>query len=186
MPTWSGWQNQLLNRANIIVTPPNRTFMAAWASHAPGSCKNNPVDLSTKVGSSTRCGNTVAGFGRTQNYATHAQAATAFSDQMHTGWVKPLLDAMNSGNPFQIGDRSQVVAVLNRWGSPSFASWYANASEDGTGGGGGGGGGASGIHKGWADLRKTVNHKLPSHVSASEKLTAAALRKLQHARKVKL
>jgi len=185
MPTWSGWQNQFLNRAGIIVTPPNRTFMSAWASHDKGSCKNNPNTLSTKVGSSTRCGDTVAGFGRTQNYATHTQAANAFATQMNTAWVHPLKAALNTGNPFQIGDRTDVVAVLNRWGSPQFADWYATTTTGG-GGGGGGGGGSSSTHKGWSDLRKTINHRLPGHVSASEKMTAAALRKLAHARRVRI
>lgn len=192
MPTWSGWQNQFLNRAGIIETPPNRTFLDEWAKHAPGSCKNNPVDLTTSVSGSTRCGDTVGGFGRSQNYGTHTQAAHAFSIQIHTSWVKPLRDAMNSGNPFQIGDRSQVVAVLNRWASPSFADWYATANNDGTGGGSGGGGGGGGgadsasAHKGWHQLRTTVNHKLPGHVSASHKMTQAALRKLSHIRRVRV
>lgn len=185
--TWSGWIIQFLNRANILNTPPNQTFMTEWAKHAPGSCKRNPIDLTKAVSGSTRCGNTVGGFGRSQNYPTHAAAAQAFNLSMHTAWVKPLLDALNSGNPFQIGDRSKVVAVLNRWASPSFASWYATATTSGgSGGGGGGGGKASHAHHGWADLRHTVNHNLPKALRTSGHNTSAALRALGRGRKVKL
>jgi hypothetical protein len=176
-----------LNRANILNTPPVQTFMEQWAAQEGGSCKNNHVDLSTKVSGSTRCGDTVAGFGRTQNYATLAEAAHAFSIQMHTDWVHPLLAALNTGNPFQIGDRSKVVAVLKRWGSPTFANWYANATTSGTGGGGGGGGGkAARAHSGWNDLRRTVNHRMPKALRTSERNIHAALRSLSHARKVRL
>lgn len=185
--TWSGWIIQFLNRAGILNTPPIQTFMSQWASHSPGSCKNNPVILSTSVSGSSRCGDTVAGFGRTQNYGTHAEAAHAFSIQMHTAWVKPLLDALNTGNPFQIGDRSQVVAVLKRWGDEGFASWYANANNDGTTGGSGGGGGkAAKAHSGWNDLRRTVNKHMPKALKASQHNTTAALRSLSHSRKVRL
>ena len=187
MSTWSGWIIQLLNRANILNTPPIQTFMSEWASHSPGSCKNNPIVLSTAVSGSTRCGDTVAGFGRTQNYATHAGAAHAFSIQMHTDWVRPLLNALNTGNPFQIGDRSKVVAVLRRWGDEGFADWYANATNDGqTGGGKGGGGKAARAHSGWNDLRRTVNHRMPKALRTSERNIHAALRSLSHARKVRL
>lgn len=184
--TWSGWVIQFLNRANVINTPPNQRFMSAWANHAPGSCRNNPITLSTSVAGSTRCGDTVAGFGRTQNYGTHAEAAHAFQIQMHTSWVKPLLDAMNTGNPFQIDNRDPVVAVLKRWGSPTFADWYASAPA---GGGGGGGGGSSTkaphTHTGWHDLRRSVNQKTPATIRQSQKYTRAALRSLGRGRKVR-
>jgi hypothetical protein len=185
--TWSGWIIEFLNRAGILNTPPIQTFLAEWAAHSPGRCKNNPVILSTAVSGSTRCGDTTAGFGRTQNYATHAGAAHAFSIQMHTPWVKPLLDALNTGNPFQIGDRSKVVAVLRRWGDEGFADWYANATTSGQGGGGGGGGGkGSRAHGGWNDLRRSVNHNMPKALRTSEQHTRAALRSLSRARKVRL
>lgn len=187
MSTWSGWIIQFLNRANILNTPPIQTFMSQWAAHSPGSCKNNPVILSTKVSGSSNCGATVAGFGRTQNYGTHAEAAHAFSIQMHTAWVKPLLDALNTGNPFQIGDRSKVVAVLRRWGDEGFADWYANATTDGTTGGSGSGGGKAGAaHSGWTDLRHTVNHNMPKALKTSQHNVHAALRALSKGRKVRL
>lgn len=186
MSTWSGWANQFLTAAGIIITPPNRTFMQEWASHAPGSCRNNPVDLTHSVRNSTRCGNTVGGFGRSQNYPSHAAAASAFKAQMDTAWVKPLKDALNTGNPFQIGDRSQAVAVLNRWASPSFASWYEAATTSGTTGGKSGGGKAAHAHSGWTDLRHAINHNMPQALRRSEQHTAAALRSLSKSRKVRL
>lgn len=128
----------------------------------------------------------MAGFGRSQNYGTHAQAAHAFQIQIDTSWVQPLKAALNTGNPFQIGDRSQVVAVLKRWGSPQFATWYENAT---TAGGGGGSGGVSssgpGAHKGWTHLRRSFNHDMPKSLAASQRNVRAALRSLGHAHKVK-
>lgn len=187
MPTWSGWVNQFLTAGGVIITPPNRTFMEAWAAHAPGSCQNNPVDLSQAVAGSSRCGDTVAGFGRSQKYGTHAEAARAFHLQLHTDWVKPLLDALNTGNPFQIGDRTAVVDAIKRWGSPAFAKWYANATTSGTSGGGGGGSGSPAhAHGGWNDLRHTVNHGMPKTLRHSHRNIEAALRALSRARKVHL
>ena len=186
MPTWAGWENEFLKAAGIISTPPNRTFMDAWASHAPGTCKNNPIDLTFQVMNSTRCGATVGGFGRTQNYDTHAHAAQAFADQMRAPWTQPIKIALNSGNPFQIPDRSAAVAALNRWASPSFAAWYKTANSDGTGGGGGGGGsgGDTSAHKAWADLQKSLDSRLHNRMSNARRSREAALRRLQHARKV--
>jgi hypothetical protein len=183
--TWSGWIIQLLNRANLLNTPPNQTFMSEWAKHAPTSCHNNPVDLSHAVAGSSRCGDTVAGFGRSQSYGTHAEAAHAFALQIGTDWVKPLRDAINSGNPFQIADRAPVVAVLKRWGSVSFADWYATAQAGGSGSGGGGGGSrASHTHKGWTDVRRSTNQRWPAALRKAHKLNRAALRSLGRVHKV--
>lgn len=185
--TWNGWLIQFLQRAGVLNTPPVQTFMSEWAKHAPGSCKNNPVDLATHVSGSTRCGDTVTPFGRTQNYGTHAEAAHAFSIQLHDPSERALLNALNTGNPFQIGDRSKVVAALKHWGSTEFATWYANANDDGTTGGGGGGGGkAARAHSGWNDLRRTLNHRMPKALRTSQHNVHAALRSLSHARKVRL
>lgn len=186
MPTWSGWVNDFLNSAGVIITPPNRTFMEEWAKHAPGSCKNNPIDLTKAVAGSTRCGATVGGFGRSQNYPTHADASRAFRLQMFTDWVLPLADALGTGNPFQIPDRAAAVAVLERWASPSFASWYKNANADGTTGGSGSGGAfdAHGLG-GWRALQHSINHNLPHALRTSKANTNAALRAVSKGRKVK-
>lgn len=186
MATWGGWIIQLLGAAGIINTPPNQTFMEQWAAHDGPACKNAPVTLSTKVQGSTRCGATVTPLGRTQNYPTHAAAAHAFALQMALARMKPLRAALNSGNPFQIGDRSGAVSALRAWGSPSFADWYLNANSDGTTGGGSGSSGkAPHAHSGWQHLRTVVNHRMPKALRQSEQHTAAALRALGKGRKVR-
>lgn len=186
MATWSGWIIEFLQRANILNTPPNQTFMSEWAAHDGPGCKNAPVTLSTKLPGSTRCGATVTPLGRTQDYPSHASAAQAFTIQMNLASMKPIKDALNSGNPFQIGDRSKVVAALKHWGSPQFAAWYATATTSGgTGGGGPGKGSSSHAHHGWADLRHTLNHNLPKALRTSGRNTSAALRSLGRGRKVK-
>lgn len=187
MPTWSGWIIQLLNQANILNTPPLQTFMSEWASHDKNPCKNAPIVLSTSVSGATRCGATVTDYGRTMKYPSHAAAAHAFQIQIHLSRSKDLLDVMNSGNPFQVPDRSGAVAVLKHWGSPAFAEWYLNANSDGTTGGKGGGGGKGArAHSGWTDLRRSVNKHMPSALRTSERNVNAALRSLSHARKVRL
>ena len=186
MPTWNGWIIQFLNGANILNTPPNQTFMSEWANHAPGTCKNNPVDLSKAVSGSTRCGDTVAGFGRTQNYPTHAAASNAFGLSIDSQLAAPIKAALNTGNPFQIQNRDPVVAALKAWGSPTFANWYQNATAQGTTGGSGGSSGrAPHFHSGYRDLQHTWEHNLPNSLRKSGKLTDAALRSLSHGRKVK-
>lgn len=187
MPTWSGWIIQFLNRAGILNTPPLQIFMREWAAHDKNPCANAPIVLSAFVTGATRCGATVTDFGYTYKYPSHTAAAHAFAIQIHNTRAKALLDVLNSGNPFQVPDRAPAVAVLRHWGSPSFATWYLNANADGTTGGGGGGGGkAARAHGGWNDLRRVMNHRMPKALRQSERHTAAALRALSKARRVRL
>lgn len=159
--------------------------MAQWAAHAPGSCKNNPVDLSQSVTGSTRCGDTVAGFGRTQNYKTHADAARAFKLSLDSDLAKPIRVALNTGNPFQIGDRSSAVAALKAWGSPQFATWYKNATTSGSSGSSGAPTTrAPHTHSGYHDLQHVMQKRLPDALRQSGKLTDAALRSLGRGHKV--
>lgn len=44
--------------------------------------------------------------------------------------------------------------------------------------------GAARAHGGWADVRKSVNRRMPAALKASKRNTAAALRSLSRARKV--
>lgn len=187
MPTWSGWIIEFLNRANILNTPPLQTFMSEWAKHDANPCKNAPIVLSAFVTGATRCGATVTDYGYTYKYPSHAAAAHAFQIQIHNTRAKDLLDVLNSGNPFQVPDRSGAVAVLKHWGSPAFASWYLNANSDGTTGGGSGGGhkGAR-AHGGWNDLRRSVNKHMPQALRHSERNVHAALRSLSRGSKVRL
>jgi hypothetical protein len=184
--TWSGWQAQFLRRAGIIVTPPNMNLLTLWSQNAHRSCRNNPIDLTHPLGGSSNCGASTGIFPHEQNYTSHAQAATAFSDEIHMPFAKALLDALNSGNPFDVAHPSPVGSVFVSWGSPAMLNAYLNHGS-GSGGGSGGGGGtkASHTHTGWHDLRRSVNHNMPKSIRHSVKLTNAALRALGHGRKVR-
>lgn len=186
MPTWSGWQNQFLNRAGIIVTPPNRQLLTSWAANAHTNCANNPIDLSHKLTGSSDCAALPGIFPQAQRYTSHAQAATAFRDEIHAAFARNLLRAMNTGNPYQVSYANDVASVFVSWGTDKMLNVYL-AGEPGTGGGGGGGGGAKGVsaHKGWTHLRRAMNHSLPKSLSASQRNVQAALRSLGHAHKVK-
>lgn len=186
MSTWAGWVTDFLNIPALTNTPPNQTFMEQWSAHDATQCKNAPITLSTVVAGSSRCGNTVTPLGRTQQYNTRAHAVHAWSLQIELGVAKPIKDAINTGNPFQINDRAPVVAALKTWGSPSFADWYKNAtSSGGTGTGGNPSTRAPHTHSGYHDLQHVMEHHLPSALRQSGKLTDAALRSLSHGRTVK-
>jgi len=188
MATWSGWQNQFLLAAKIINTPPNRDFLTEWAKHASSpQCRDNPIDLHVKVGGSTNCDKPAGFTNWTQAYTTHAHAASAFAQQVNSNQFAAILDTLGTGNPWQDPGYQQVHKALLAWPSVNFAAWYLNKMTGGSGGGGGGGGGkAARAHSGWNDLRRTVNHKMPKALSASQRNTNAALRSLSHARKVRL
>lgn len=179
------WVIAFLNEPNALNTPPNQLFLERWDTYAPGTCRNNHIDLTQAVSGSTRCGDTVGPFGRSQNYPTVADAARAFNIQLGASWVKPLRDAINSGNPFQIADKAPVVAVLNRWGSTTFASWYATATAQGGTGGGGGGGAKADLLRGWHTIQTALNHDWHRDLNAGERSLRLALRSLGGSRKVK-
>lgn len=181
--TWDGWQADFLGAAGIIVTPPNMDFLGDWHAHAPGTCNFNPIDLSTAAGKSTRCGATVAGFGRTQNYPTHADAEQAFKHQITAASMKPLKAALDTGNPFQIGDRASAVAAIVKWGSPQFAAWYKTATASGQTGGSKGSSTAD-LMGGWHSLRRSLNRNWRRGLNRGEHNLNAALRSLSHSRKV--
>lgn len=160
--------------------------MTEWASHDNPSCKNSPITLSTKVKGSSNCGATVTPVGHTQSYATHANAVHAWTVQIKESFAKPIRDAIGTGNPFQISDRAPVVAALKHWGSPGFAAWYTNATDQGTTGSGGNPSTkAPHTHSGYHDLQHTWQHNLPAALDKSGRLTQAALRHLGRAHKVK-
>lgn len=187
--TWDGWQADLLRAANIIVTPPNMEFLSGWHQHAhsPG-CDGNPIDLSkTETGSGNCAANTgVGAWGtHTQHYATHASAGRAFDTQMHTAWVKPLLDALNTGNPFQIGAalEDQVVSVLFSWGSSEWAQAYDKQYKGAVTSSSGGS--STDIHHGWTSIRRSLNRTWPKRLHSSQRNVHAALRAVSHSRKVR-
>ena len=133
-----------------------------WSTNSISNCRNNPIDLSHKQGSSTNCKKLTAT--RTaQNYGSHAQAAAAFNSQIHSGAFPHLLSAMRSGNyptPAQLGN---VESDLVSWGSQNFVVWLENTFGISPGGGGiGGGSVAPHATKGWADLQRSINQDGPT------------------------
>ena len=185
MSTWSGWQRQFLNAAGIIVTPPNMDLLTQWSQHTHRQCVNNPVDLTHRESGSSSCGSSTGIFPTEYTYSTHAHAASAFAWEIHQAFAKALLDALNTGNAYQVAKPSPVASVFVSWGSPAMADAYLNQAQGGSSGGGGGGSTkAPHTHSGWHDLRRSVNHNLPTSLRHSSKLTAAALRALGHGRKV--
>jgi len=184
--TWSGWQAQFLRRAGIIVTPPNQNLLTEWSKHTTTNCRNNPIDLSHKLSGSTNCGKLPGIFPQAQRYTNHDQAANAFKAEIHADFAQQLLRALNTGSPFQVAYFNDVASVFVSWGSPDFLDVYL-ADAGGKGGGSGGGGGkASRAHGGWKDLQRSINHRMPAALQSSKRSTAAALRSLSHARKVRL
>jgi hypothetical protein len=186
MATWSGWQNEFLNRANIIVTPPNRDLLDSWAKNAHTDCTNNPIDLSHQLAGATNCGTLPGIFAHAKHYTSHAQAATAFNDEIHAAFARALLDAMNTGNPYQVSNASDVGSVFVSWGSDKMLNVYLNAAAaGGPGAPPPGGSGSTDIHHGWNSVRRSLNKNWPHSLNTSERNVHAALRSLSHSRKVK-
>ncbi len=184
MATWSGWEAQFLHAAGLLDTPPNRRFLDAWAKNATHNCVNNPIDLSEPMPGATNCANSTGVLPHVKRYTTHTQAANAFKFELLYPWADAIRQALDSGNPYQFKGADQVVSDLISWGSVKYANVYAAATA---GGGGGGGGGAAGIHKGWADLQRSLSkHRLGVKLHATNRMDAATLRALRRARKVRI
>ena len=187
MGSWTGWQAQLLTAANLLHTAGNGKFMGDWHAHSNTDCRNNPVDISRVTGSSTRCAPLPGTTRHAQNYSSHANAASAFNHELHSGNFPHLLAALESGDPYKVSDPNAVASDLSKWGSGVFAAVYHNEVVAAQGGGGGGAGGKqTGAHSGWNDLRHSINHNLPRALAASERNTRIALRAVSRARKVRL
>lgn len=187
MATWSGWIQQFLSAAGLPNTDGNRTFLSDWAAHADSSCKNNPIDLSRSMSGSSNC-HTLTSTRKAQNYTSHTQAANAFKAELDSGTFGQLLAGFKSGDPFTIAKLPDVLGDLLTWGSSQFESYLENEFGVTPSGSGLGGGNASSpkAHHGWQDLRRSLNHNMPGALRASQRNTAAALRSLSKARKVRL
>jgi hypothetical protein len=187
MAVWSGFETELLQAANVSTATMTVQFMDDWNYAASSDCENNPVDISHVLGTRRNCHKLTAS--RTaQNYTTHTHAATAFSDQLHSGNFPHLLAALKTSNPYNYSDPAGVVADLKTWGSPKQAAYYQKFATGGSGGGGPGGGSGSAphAHTGWADLQRSVNQKLPAAMNRADKDARDALRSLAKAHKVRV
>lgn len=186
MATWTGWQIQFFNAANILNTPPNQRFLSAWASHATSpSCKNNPIDLSHARSGSSNCAKNTGINPWTQRYTSHGNAAAAFDAEIHAAWAHAILSALNSGNPFQVKNYSDVGSALVSWGSVKMFNWYMGQMQSGSGSGSGSGGVAPQTHRAWSDLQRSIDKRLPAALRSAEKASLAALRASGRARKVR-
>lgn len=179
MTTWSGWQTQFLAAGQLPNTPANRQFLTAWAAHANApNCQNNPIDLSHTETGSRNCAKLPGG--RTaQRYASHASAAQAFVDQIFSQDFQAIGVGLAASNITTSNLPQEYIDALNNWGSHKFALFAA---------------GRSGqkppkvpvpLHKGWNDVRHSVNVTAHKRLVASQQLTNAALHQLRHVHKVK-
>lgn len=181
MSVWSGWQADLLKAAGFPNNAANRSFLSAWHSHATSNCTRNPVDISKQVGEWTACKH--LNQGRTaNNYANRADAESAFKGQIFGSEFLHLNAGFFNSALHTASASSDVIAEIRLWGSTAFANYLENQAS----GGGGGGAKSPGIHKGWSQLRHSVNSSLPGAFRESDKLRRQALRSLSKARKVKL
>lgn len=187
MTTWDGWESQLLAAANLTDNGSTRAFLDQWAKNAnAASCRPNPVDISHVTSGSRNC-KRLTPTRVAQTYTGHGQAASAFSSEIHSGDFPHLLKAFQGTDPYGPSNLADVEADLLLWGSSNFvAALEAEFGVTPTQPGGNVQGSSTGIHKGWHDLRTTINHGLPASVAASERMTGAALRKLAGARRVRL
>lgn len=183
MPTWSGWQNQLLNAAGVPTSSSNRAFLSAWASHAGTSCARNPIDLSAHESGSGDC-HTLTPSRTAQHYPSHASAGQAFHDQLRSNDFLDLSVAFFNSRLSVTNASDAVINNVRVWGSTLFANYlFDQRSGSGTGATDVTG---PGVHEAWNHLRRAVNHTLPNDLHANAKATSAALRSLGRARKVKI
>lgn len=187
MATWTGWQSQLLDAANLPDTTGNRVFLSDWAEHANANCGNNPVDLSRRESGSTNC-HKLTGSRTAQRYGSHATAARAFNQQIHGGAFPNLLAAFRSGNPETTTEVPKILGELGRWGSTKFADWLR--TQLGLSGGSSGSGGPSSVastsvYKSWGDLQTSVNRRMPTAVQRVSVSQRRLLQTLIHKRRVR-
>src|SRR5438067_8174820 len=115
MATWSGWQNDLLNRLGLPSTAANVRFLAEWNAARPTQCTNDLVNTSYDgfSGSPSRLG--------CWNYPTRADGLNATAAQLHQAAYAAILAALRSGNPFTVNDPGRLADALQAWGSIEYA-----------------------------------------------------------------
>lgn len=180
---WNQWTDQFCAAAQVPHNSQNISFLEGWNDFANTSCRNNPIDLSRSEPGSTNC-HKLPGGKTAKNYTSHARAANAFRDQLNSGSYQflysYLLGKLDNTKP----NIAHAVDDLIEWGSTKYAQVVADAA--GVPYPGTGGGSTVHFHKGWDDLRRSVNRRYPRALTDSKKFTDAALRKLAHASRVRL
>lgn len=181
MGSWSGWETDLLKAGGFDPGGYGFGFIDGWHDHANSDCGANPVDISFPEPHATRCKN-LPGGRNAKAYVSHPSAARAFASQVNSGAFPHLVTVLEGAGPLTAAQAPAVIDELVQWGSLDFAQYLAqhyNVPPPGSGAGG-----PTHFHKGWDDLRRSVNHHYPNALTDQSKLTTAALRKLAHARKV--
>ena len=182
MSVWSGWQSQLLRVATVPDSADNRAFLSDWHSHAESNCRLNPVDISLPVSGSSNCKQIGQVGTHAQNYASRDQAAGQFRAQLRSGRYPHLVAALESGHPYDVSDAAAVKVQedLQKWGSVSFDQFYAARTYAASGGDVAG----PNVHRGYKDLRRSVNQRVPHGLREGQRFIDAALRELGRTHKV--
>jgi len=180
---WTGWQSDLLDQANVPDSRLNRSFLTAWQKSQPTNCRRNPLFISHKEPGSTNCRKSTTVNLTAQNYDSLNAGKRAFAAQLHSGKYPHLLAALKSGDPYKLTgtDAGDVGADLAAWGSERFAQQFVKRQTQPSGTLD-----APQAMKGWQSIRKAVNRGMPAALGNAEHVTAASLRTLHRARKVRL
>lgn len=198
MGVYTGWQRDLLAVVKLPDTAANRRFLSDWHSHASSDCKLNPVDLTHVIKDAGSGGarhsqdckavTLPSGSAHFQAYDDRVWTRTAFAAQLTSGDYPHLRHALRTGNPyspqrFNLTAAQAIAADLGAWGSGAFGNAYIKTMAAG---------GpipqvkAARLHKGYADLQRSVNHRFPQALRRSQHSVNAGLRSIARARKVRL
>lgn len=190
MAAWTGWETDILNAGKWPVTSENILFLSTW--HHPyedSVCTFNPINTTLKRGTSTNCVH-VSGTTYVQNYKSKQLGTTATVATLNNGFYPDIVGALKTGDPFNYPASSAVAAEITRWGTPNFAAWYlahlsgtvvppppppTPGSPDAV---------APQAHRGYADLRNSVNNHLPKQLERSHRTGLATLRAIGRKSKV--
>jgi hypothetical protein len=175
MSAWAGWEAELLNALGFKVTQNDIDFLNLWHIDTSNLGKDNPIDATEAWPGST----VVNDFG-IRDYPTRSAGIHATAKQLHQPQYAAILAALRSGNPYTVRDVTKVTNELKAWGSVTFAGSYNSTAQSGpvkpiT---------APRAHKGWADMRRSINHRWPHALHASDRQIRAALRSLHRAHRV--
>lgn len=129
--TWPYWQHQLLYTAGLPSSDFNVSFLTRWNVKEPDSCSRNPVQISHRVGGSTRCKQLPNGR-YARNYASRDDAANAFAAQLNLTDYPNLREALASGDPGGYDHQDGLLLDLQKWGSVNYQRDWAETGNLGT------------------------------------------------------
>ena len=94
MAPFASWQQQLLGRMGLPVTPNNLRFLTAWQGHEGGSAAFNPLNTTQGMPGATNY-NSVG----VRNYTNPGVGLAATIKTLRNGYYPGILAALKSGNP---------------------------------------------------------------------------------------